>query len=52
MHAFKNSGRRDVRHAIETLIKKAFPYRFPKSSFSYLKLPSQGPHKAVHILWK
>ena len=52
MHAFKDSGRRDVQHAIETLIKKGFPYRFPKSSIYYFKLPSQGPHKAVHILWK
>ena len=31
MHAFKDSGRRDVCHAIETLIKKGCPYRFPKS---------------------
>ena len=31
MHAFKDSGRRGLRHAIETLIKKGFPYRFPKS---------------------
>ena len=52
MHAFKDNGRRDVRRAIETLIKKGFPYRFPKSSIYYFKLPSQGPHKAVHILWK
>ena len=52
MHAFKDSGRRDVRHAIETLIKKGFRYWFPKSSIYYFKLPSQGPHKAVHILWK
>ena len=34
------------------LIKKGFPYQFPKSSIYYFKLPSQGPHKAVHILWK
>ena len=52
MHAFKDSGCRDVRHAIETLIKKDFHYRFPKSSIYYLKLPSKGPHKAVQILWK
>ena len=52
MHGFKDSGCRDVRHAMKTLIKKGFPYRFPKSSLCYFKLPSQGPHKAVHILWK
>ena len=52
MQAFKDSGRQDVRHAIKTLIKKDFPYQFPKSSIYYFKLPSQGPHKAVHILWK
>ena len=42
MHALKDSGRRDVRHAIETLIKKGFPYRFLKGSIYYFKLPSQG----------
>ena len=52
MHAFKDSGHWDVRHVIETLIKKGFPYRFPKISIYYFKLPSRGPHKAVHILWK
>ena len=52
MYALKDIGRRDVHHAIETLIKKGFPYRFPKSSIYYFKLPSQDPHKAVHILWK
>ena len=52
MRAFKESDHQDVHHAIETLIKKGFPYRFPKISISYFKLPSQGPHKAVHILWK
>ena len=52
MRAFKESDRQDVHHAIETLIKKGFPSRFPKISISYFKLPSQGPHKAVHILWK
>ena len=52
MHAFKDSGRQDVRHAIETLIEKGFPYRFPKSSIYYFKLPSQGQHKDVHIVWK
>ena len=52
MHAFKDSGRRDVCHAIEILIKKGFPYQFPKSSTYYFKLQSQGPHKVVHILWK
>ena len=52
MHAFKDSGHQDVRHAIETLIKKSFRYRFPKSSIYYFKLPSQGQHKAVHILRK
>ena len=52
MHAFKDSGRRDLRHAIEILIKKDFLYWFPKSSIYYFKLPSQGPHKAIHILWK
>ena len=51
-HAFKDSGNQDVRHAIEWLIKKGFPCRFPKSSIYYFKLPSQGQHKAVHILWK
>ena len=30
----------------------AMHYRFPKSSIYYFKLPSQGPHKAFHILWK
>ena len=52
MHAFKYSVCQDVCHAIKTLIKKGFPYRFPKSSIYYFKLPSEGPHKAVHILWK
>ena len=52
MHAFKDSGCRDVRHAIKTLIKKGFRYRFPKSSIYYLKLSSQGAHKAVQIRWK
>ena len=52
MHAFKDSGRQDVHHSIKTLIKKGFPYRFPKSSIYYFKLLSQGQHKAVHVLWK
>ena len=30
--AFKDSGCRDVCHAIKALIVKSFPYRFPKSS--------------------
>ena len=30
MHAFKDSSRQDVSHAIETLIKKGFPHHFPK----------------------
>ena len=51
MQVFKDSGRQDVRHAIKTLIKKVFN-QFPKSSFYYFKLPSQGPHKAVNIFWK
>ena len=52
MHVFKDSGCWYVRNAIETLIKKGFPYWFPKSSIHYFKLPSQGLHKAVHIFWK
>ena len=47
MHAFKDSGHWEVRHAIKTLIKKDFPYRFPQNSIYYFKLLSQGPHKAV-----
>ena len=52
MHAFKVSGCWDVCHAIKALIVKSFPYRLPKSSIYYFKLPLQSPHKAVHILWK
>ena len=52
MHAFKDSGHQDVSHAIDSLIKKGFPCWFQKSSIYYFKLPSQGQHKAVHILWK
>ena len=53
MYALKDSGCWYVCNAIETLIKKSFPYRLPKGSIYYFKLPSQGPHKAVlHVFWK
>ena len=43
MHALKDSGHRDVHHAIETLIKKAFLIGFPKVA----SIPSSYDHR-VH----
>ena len=37
---------------IEDMLKNGLPFVIPLVDVCHFKLPSQGPHKAVHFVWK
>ena len=36
----------------EDMLKNGLPFVIPLVDVCHFKLPSQGPHKAVHFVWK
>ena len=48
----KSNSRQSFSNTINTLFQEGFPYNLPNCNLFHLKLPSQDPYEAVHVIWK
>ena len=46
--SYRQSFARTIKH----LLENGFPFVLTGRSIFHFKLPSMGPHRAVHLIWK